>query len=317
MAIYERRKKIPHYEPFVCVPCLNDIIFNYRGRPRKSSTDASASNKPKKPKTSPNDTNSHPVQENLPPVNATQYSLSYRPPSETTLTDLDDKLINKIETAKTNNLASLVKSNSLTDNSAPDKHQFLRTYSTGSTASPNMSTLSSSNTSIPSFTLTYPMIPSNTGHEIKSKKSKSTNKSSSSQIEIQRPKLKNNSTGELSDHQGEKINHDPISNNGFPFTITNILEKQLTSNKQTVALEKPVKENDESAGLINNQHSLQHETKCNFKQSLNCNTIQNTENPSNFNSVTEKAKATTISWTMDVIAPKIKVSEEIDEDYDA
>jgi len=296
---------------------MNTKGISKRGRPRKSSTDASASNKPKKPKTSPNDTNSHPVQENLPPVNATQYSLSYRPPSETTLTDLDDKLIHKVETDKTKNLASLVKSNSFTDNSAPDKHQLLRTYSTGSTSSPNMSTLSSSNSSIPSFTLTYPMIPSNTGHEINSKQLKNTNNSSSSQIEIHRPKLKNNSTSELSDHQGEKINHDQISNNGFPFTITNILEKQLTSNKPTVELVKPVKENDDLAGLINKQHSLQQETKCNVKQSPNCNTIQNTETPSNFDLATEKSKAPTISWTMDVIAPKIKVSEEIDEDYDA
>ena len=161
------------------------------------------------------------------------------------------------------------------------------------------------------------MIPSNTGHEINSKQLKNTNNSSSSQIEIHRPKLKNNSTSELSDHQGEKINHDQISNNGFPFTITNILEKQLTSNKPTVELVKPVKENDDLAGLINNQHSLQQETKCNVKQSPNCNTIQNTETPSNFDLATEKSKAPTISWTMDVIAPKIKVSEEIDEDYDA
>ena len=125
-----------------------------------------------------------------------------------------------VEIDKRSNEATLVKSNSLAEISAPDKQrQFSRTYSTGCTPSPTDGSFITNNTSVPSFTLTYPAIGSNARPEIKSKNVNKTEKSSS-HIEIQRPKLTKYS-------QGEKTNNGHESNNGFPFTITNILEKQL------------------------------------------------------------------------------------------
>ena len=284
------------------------------------SKDASAPNKPKKPKTSQDDDNSYRDQEVLPVVHATQYSLSYKQPSETTLTDLDDKLTQTKETEKIHNEAALRKSISLSENSAPEKlRQFSRTYSTGSTASQNSSSLPSNTTSIPSFTLTYPMIPTNTEPEINSKILKKTEKSSSSQIEIHQPKLKNYSKGSMSAHdsQKDKTNHGHISNNGFPFTITNILEKQLTSNRQTVTEEGPVKENAKPESTVQVNNALDPKPKGNAELLSNINTTSYTEKTININSASEKAAIPPISWTMNVVAPKINISEEVDEDYDA
>jgi len=279
-----------------------------RGRPRKSSTDASASVKPKKSKLSADDESLNSVQEIPSNNHATQYSLSYKPPPENAHTDLDVTLAHKIGVTKTNQDASLVKSKSLTETQVSEKLNFSRTYSTGCTTTSNDNSSTLNNSSIPSFTLTYPMIPSNTGPEIKSKKVNKTEKSSS-HIEIQQPKLQNYS-------QGEKTNYGHESNNGFPFTITNILEKQLTMNKQTLSNKKLINGKDKSAAIVQTHNSIHKESEDNI-QSLNCKTMSNSDKSNASNLPSEKNVMPTISWTMNVVAPKVNISEEIDEDYDA
>jgi len=281
-----------------------------RGRPRKSSTDASASSKPKKSKSSLNDESLNPIQEIPPNVHATQYSSSSKPTSKNTPTDLEVKLTQQIEIDKRSNEATLVKSNSLAEISAPDKQrQFSRTYSTGCTPSPIDGSFISNNTSVPSFTLTYPLIDSSTRPEIKSKKVNKTEKSSS-HIEIQRPKLKKYS-------QGEKTNNGHESNNGFPFTITNILEKQLTTTKQTMPFNETANEKGLSAGYVQVQNAVHQEAESIKIHSLNGKTMSNIEKNYNTNLSSDKTANPTVSWTMNVVAPKVNVSEEIDEDYDA
>ena len=217
-------------------------------------------------------------------------------------------MAHKIGVTKTNQDASLVKSKSLTETQVSEKLNFSRTYSTGCTTTSNDNSSTLNNSSIPSFTLTYPMIPSNTGPEIKSKKVNKTEKSSS-HIEIQQPKLQNYS-------QGEKTNNGHESNNGFPFTITNILEKQLTMNKQTLSNKKLINGKDKSAAIVQTHNSIHKESEDNI-QSLNCKTMSNSDKSNASNLPSEKNVMPTISWTMNVVAPKVNISEEIDEDYDA
>ena len=216
----------------------------------------------------------------------------------------------QVEIDKRSNEATLVKSNSLAEISAPDKQrQFSRTYSTGCTPSPIDGSFISNNTSVPSFTLTYPLVGSSTRPEIKSKKVNKTEKSSS-HIEIQRPKLTKYS-------QGEKTNNGHESNNGFPFTITNILEKQLTTTKQTMPFKETANEKSLSAGNVQVQNAVHQEAESIKIHSLNGKTMSNTEKSYNTNLSSEKTANPTVSWTMNVVAPKVNVSEEIDEDYDA
>ena len=296
------------FQQFLLKFCICNI-HNFRGRPRKSSTDASASSKPKKSKSSLNDESVNPIQKIPLNVHATQYSSSSKPPSKNTPIDLEVKLTQQVEIDKRSNEATLVKSNSLAEISAPDKQrQFSRTYSTGCTPSSIDGSFISNNTSVPSFTLTYPLIGSSTRPEIKSKKANKTEKSSS-HIEIVRPKLTKYSLG-------EKTNNGHESNNGFPFTITNILEKQLTMNKQTLSNKKLINGKDKSAAIVQTHNSIHKESEDNI-QSLNCKTMSNSDKSNASNLPSEKNVMPTISWTMNVVAPKVNISEEIDEDYDA
>jgi aspartate-semialdehyde dehydrogenase len=190
--------------------------------------------------------------------------------------------------------------------------QISRTYSTGSLPSNNSSPISSPSSAVPSFTLTFPIIPQNSDPS-QNKAGKLENNSSS-----QTEKLKNNSKkGTLDIYAKQaacKDGHSTSSNNGFPFTISNILEKEHNSKKQIVETDEQLREN-----MITHPCTPLYERKNDIGQNnvLPVNSVENEGGNKNSQSASEKTSIPTVSWTMNVVAPKINTSEEIDEDYDA
>ena len=199
--------------------------------------------------------------------------------------------------------------------------QISRTYSTtGSLPSSNSSPVSSPTSAVvpPSFTLTFPIINQQNRSESSPNKP---GKFSSSQTENQqrRPKLKNNSKKDIyTQNVAGKKGLNTSSNNGFPFTISNILEKeqQRNSRKQQDTTDEQIEE-DAQPNMIDT-HPLIYERKNDIEKLL-VNNVENIvgDNKKKNSPSSEKTSFPTISWTMDVVAPKINTSEEIDEDYDA
>ena len=291
------------------------------------SNDVQSYNKPKKSKTSQE--GSLPGREILPGLSATQYSLSHQPHSGNIHSDPDVKVSTKLDKETKSLIENANKKlNSFSKNSAEEmQRQISRTYSTGSIPSPTTSSPSSStNSTIPSFTLTFPILSQNTENDESASttevgKLKNITKPSS-QIEIKQPKLKNNSKESAVDsnshHTAIETNH-TTSNNGFPFTISNILEKELRKTQTIITADTRDQSNTKSAEKGHEEGSdndrFQYGSEKN--QDMNINTVQKMAEDKTSGRVQEKATFPTISWTMNVVAPKIDTSEEIDEDYDA
>ena len=266
-------------------------------------------------------------------IHALQYSASHsKPSSEDVLTDPDEEATTNSENeTKSHMKTKHVKSKSFSDNPAAAMlRQVSRTYSTGSIPSPNISSCSASpaTPSIPSFTLTFPIVPPNTVQaksltKTKLKKSKNNTKASSSQPESQQPNLKNNSKNVVRNSENLPATHtsDQItSNNGFPFTISKILENDHETHKHIVVVDNPGANDVKGKEIGREGLPVQTHIQYNLAQ-------QPITSPSAMpqvgvgknsgNNVSEKTSFPTVSWTMNVVAPIINTSADIDEDYDA
>ena len=156
---------------------LINIPLFYSGRPRKSSSDAQSSHKPKKLKTSEAQENNKHLEsgrEIIPGnvVHATQYSLSYNNPASDITLKNPDVQASKI-TPKSLLETALIKPSSM---SAERLRQISRTYSTGSLPSSNSSPISTPSSAVPSFTLTFPIIPQNSESSLQNKVEKLKNR---------------------------------------------------------------------------------------------------------------------------------------------
>ena len=243
-------------------------------------------------------------------VHATQYSLSYNnPASDITLKNPD---VQATKPPKSLLETALIKPTSM---SAERHRQISRTYSTGSLPSSDSSPISTPSSAVPSFTLTFPIIPQNS--ESSQNKAGKLRNNSSSQTEIKRPKLKNNSKKGTLDiyakQAASKEGNKTSSNNGFPFTISNILEKEHNSKNQILTTdEKQVKEDTKKN--MSTHPIYERKNDIGQNNALHINTVEDVGDNKN---ASEKNSFPTVSWTMNVVAPKINTSEEIDEDYDA
>ena len=288
-----------------------------RGRPRKSSTDVTSANKPKKPKTSSKDTNL--LRSILSNAQAPQCSLNKHTSEATPINTGDELAINSKTDLKSTKGINFMKSKSVSEDCRLDfrQQQISRTYSSGSTPAVASSPSLSGDSTVPSFTLTFPAATPST-QDARSLSSAKQNhekytKTASSQSATLQPKLKNNSKNDCIYDQECKSTESNCnytnSNNGFQFTISNILDKG-----QNPACE----DTDESFKLARKpQDIMQNNCRTDTEKSKTKNdSAINSGSIGNGGDVTDKAFPT-ISWTMNVVGPQYNASAEIDEDYDA
>ena len=240
--------------------------------------------------------------------------------SEATPINTGDELaINSKTDLKSTKGINFIKSKSVSEDCRLDfrQQQISRTYSSGSTPTVASSPSLSGDSTVPSFTLTFPAATPST-QDARSLSSAKQNhekytKTASSQSATLQPKLKNNSKNDCVYEQESKSTESncnyTTSNNGFQFTISNILDKG-----QNPACE----DTDESFKLARKpQDIMQNNCRTDTEKSKTKNdSAINSGSIGNGGSATDKAFPT-ISWTMNVVGPQYNASAEIDEDYDA
>ena len=222
------------------------------------------------------------------------------------------------------------KAKSFEDPATAVLRQISRTYSTGSSSSQNISsnncTPSPTTSSVPSFTLTFPMGPSNTEQskplpKSKLPKSKNNTKTSSSQKGNQLTTLQSDSNNIVSDshHIPTVTKSNQIkSNNGFPFTISKILGDdhqtlRQDSLKDDTSAAKGTKAKETASPNLPLQSHLQPNIA---PQPTSLEDLGSKIKYSKASSVVTSASTPLpmVNWTMNIVRP---TSDDIDEDYDA
>ena len=221
-------------------------------------------------------------------------------------------------------------------NTVPEDHaamllrQISRTYSTDSSPATSINsnncTPSPTTPSVPSFTLTFPIVAPNSEQlnqtSLPTIKTKIKNYTTTRQLslpshqdECQKPKfISNTKRRHVAKRSTEK---NLSSNNGFPFTISKILEEEDNECENDVKTDTPTAVTNFKDSTVTERHNLP-PVQAHFQYNLPRppSSISKSESNANLEQTTPD-----VSWTMNIAPistfPSGTTAAEIDEDYDA